>query len=1427
MSTDCLLRKSSSSYSLKGQEKVEDEVVTGTPPPYRADSYYSKFNHADRIRKSSSQYFTASKNQIDNEQFWKSIIGGAVYFKGHDPLFGNVIAAVYQSPRSKKLNSVVISRHGQSVIMDINISKNSVYYPAINNLRTKEAKKSRVRKCLAVSLLKAYSAIDRNVVDSMLHHADLPIQFDWDETMAGDLASRMQLINTKSPTDIGDYLLSLGYFRDCQRTETHMIDVVYQNPIAKADDQLIDKNNMLAYLLGEQIEHLFDPLLEYSPEPTEKGYTAPETPPELTKHVGGDDDFLVKSICIELVNFQTNFTVSLVQFLQKFLVPMRVHILKGEIKGYTTGRLNQIFPPTIDEVTRINCIFLDMLKLSQPYGSFELLKACGTTIPYFYKACMRHEAATKRFTEEYEQFVADLRQLGKEDLLTYDGKTIQGIMTSSSLNLVKIQLILQRLMDAKKWNKCSYDENGEIEKLFHSCNDTIVSFANDKLKPYSHRIFTPTGKILTELASSWPTELQYGWLNRRVVAIFDAEDMLIDGVKNRGALIIFSDHILLLEIDDEEYYYELWSANKKLDSSSKEHVHRPSISDVLMHSLINEVPVNGLPHIKVKNWCRIDEVTATHYDYGNDSYVRLFNKNFVGQYRVNKYSGKYFVDIIRKAQILNKSQAFHLFRNVVDNNTLYYTAHEFNSYVSEDVKSPMLVLFNTQFNPAILTKYSIFGFITLNFSKSETILMEGMSATAPKFQHIVRVQQLTEALAQKVIQLLADYTTLSNPILRDEIISDTEIVVADAIRFLERTDRMDENEHMDIIHRVKNVKRESTVTEELRMTNSRSSTLDVLMNNEGKRTSSTRISKKNQIKRRRSARRSFIEKIFGKRKMISQPEAHSIDRTTISRPMTIKMAPEKVRSAAGIAAPKKEISPSDADIGVESSEVKDYKTGEETVATASASASLYVNSHFEFPVESGVETALEAKTTDKQTVKVLRPPSIIQNNEAHRGIPQRVPAIPSAVTTASPKLEVASVCLAAAPAHKGVSDFKTPCTRIHRVSSSTQIYRQLRDENFPKLGLSPHRNQIPMKLKKPPPTRPDRDSQGKAANLEMQSLYPNEDENKEHVHRPPVKQIDALQRSESYYDKFKLARGMQEQTVKSEGIALVSDVKPSVLTQSSIIYSPSVRAKLTSLANNDRRVDGDNWTCFTSRENTKPNLAVETIPEEQFSETMDDEEKRFDDSLKDGHSSTVRPFEANNSSSGDNATLKSSPQWTEIGVNTILDGNESQASRSDDHTLASVSIDLVKDIEGYVFDSESFFDETDDKKESDSADETSMCSALEDLKDTSQAGIIVQLADGKLLPSDSTTSICDLIGDDSYDYLGHILAGEIAIGDETICGTKISEVNETIDSDYNRAYSESLRESSFQYLARYFGSRGSFIGETNGSFRGESSETAL
>ncbi|TID31290.1 hypothetical protein CANINC_000131 [Pichia inconspicua] len=928
--------------------------------------------------KSTSKYqINQTTEDVVNEKYWIQRFPNAAYFHVYNTVLGDVFAMIYNNnlkdSSNHTLSSFIIAKHGCSVHPIIDISPNTKYYPAIQNLAEKY-QSSKVRKALAVSLLKTFADLSRATTERLYEQANLSDKsFDWDETQAGLLASQMELLDTRPPFDIGSYLYELGYLTSNLSTSSYIVDVVYTDD---QNEEITEKNNTLALMLGRQLDTLFDSLTEYSPEPTEKVYKAPSN--NGTKM---DDNELIQSICDELISVQTNYTVMLVQFLQNFIVPLRTQILENKLPGFTMNQINQIFPPTIDEVTRINCIFLDMLKLAQPYGSYEILKACGTTIPYFYKAQMRHEAAIKNFNANLNIFSNRLSKIGRSDLLSFDQRHIETCIYSS-LSLVKLQLIIQRLVKNKEWP----DELKEnVNKYAESCDNTISSFAKDNLKPYNGRVFTPTGKIITELAKGWPAELQFGWLTRRVVAVFDTTDLLVAGMKNRAVIIVFSDHVLFLSIDDDNYYADYW------DDSN---IHKPSISDMLIHSLTNETPLNKIPNMTVQAWANINDLYAFHYSTSSNtpkSFVRFFNEKspeFSGIYMIDKVSGKYVTEVIARSKILNKSQSFHLFCGTIEEDNekkkVYYTAHERNLYLNEETRSPFVVLFNKPYNEQLLDEYNVYAFITLNFINPTTVRLEGLSRCLfddvsgnEKFTYNVNLESLSETLSLILTELFTTHMSLYNSIMVDYLLKNNGKVNKRAHEVLTTTLKENDLEKQQIVEQLEKLKRERQIINDINTKKvDRKKSLELLEekevdNDAGKRkieTSSpkaaptTSKNKKGFFSFFKSKKQVSTKKDTERKSSVIYKRISSItksaDPVTELKPANPKKERAPKRPSQAFASSTLGTKPIEKESQVEKVEVNNFdasgkESGRDNETTASTA--IYVNSRFEFPMEPEVE----------------------------------------------------------------------------------------------------------------------------------------------------------------------------------------------------------------------------------------------------------------------------------------------------------------------------------------------------------------------------------------------------------------------------------------------------------------------------------------
>lgn len=670
----------------------------------------------------------------------KEIADNLSIFKGKDEImWGEFIVAIGTDDKTA-MHAIMFDKFGISTFRNLNITKSSRYYTAIENLEPKY-RDSNARRGLAVVLLKKYPLFNE-AVDS---ESDMP--FDYDQTHAGELASSATLVSNVDPEVFAKKLKTFGILPNSSRRVTStMVDVVYEN-----NEGVIDLNNQLVFYLGEQLEQLFNPVNEYSPEQTEYAYK----PPEYETEAMNSDSELLKSVCNELLQLQTRFTYDLVDFLQNFLIVLRVDVLNEEIEGLSTLKLNRLFPPTIDEVTRINCIFLDSLKAATPYGAIEVLKACNITIPYFYKAYTRHEAATKNFSKDIKLFLNNFKSsIPRKE---FSEMKLDALIKGPQEKLLKIKLIIDRLWESKEdWG----DRTAEATKYYNNIIDVIVSFGKleKPLHSYTTRVFTPSGKILTELAKGWPIELQYKWLKRRVVGVYDVIDS--NDEKKRKLLVIFSDYVVFLDIQNSEKYYS--NPNK------------PMLSDILTNSLINEVPLTSkIPKMKVDKFSYIDNMFVTIVD-GNllrfDSMKETEAFSFTCRLATKSVTEVQVADLLTKAKILEKDTAFHLFKAGIDNITVYSTAHEYTSYETEKVKSKVAVFLNMEPSHSKVLEYSLYSGLFVRFSNEERldrVVINRILYDGSAHEIKVRPENLISTLIEQLKDMIPNcYSSAKSPMYR-------------------------------------------------------------------------------------------------------------------------------------------------------------------------------------------------------------------------------------------------------------------------------------------------------------------------------------------------------------------------------------------------------------------------------------------------------------------------------------------------------------------------------------------------------------------------------------------------------------------------------------------------------------------------------------
>lgn len=623
---------------------------------------------------------------------WLEIFPQAAFFSGYDPnLFGHVVSVVYKNRSTSKISAVSITKFGCNVYENIILDSSSRFWPACENL-TPAHRTSNVRKALAIANLKNYNKLWNN-------RGSVEITRSWDETNAGALASAMRLMEGYTPSELGERLLALGLLQTLHVASV-LVDLVYDN--VNGGEKVTAQNNALVSLLGTQMDQLFDPLLEYSPQAMDYVYTPPAETTATNPLLSNQQ---INEVIKELLMVQTNYTMGLVNILQDLIIPLRVHILSLPDTAAGEININQAFPPTIDEVARINCVLHNSLKTAQTYGYNEVFKVLGTLIPYFYNAFVRHQANIRRYNLKYMKFLKHHNVLEDKNinLKSYSPHQVESIISGSVFELPKLKLIIMRLYDVIISQQIKFEiaepktDNSALHADFQTAVQSIdaLGFCDQMDKPVKKRIFTPSGRLLVELAKGWPEELQYGWTTRKVLAVYEITSSFS---KEQEILIVFTDHLLILDI-----------------SAPKPGHEKLKLADVLMNSLINRIPLPKLPYnpeLKVKYWCSIDRIIAKSFDcvsgkcmsltaYGGNSFkLREQSKptfslvyDFLAEVDAISTCNK-IMTTITKAQILHKSTAFHLFKFTESDLNRFYCAHDKEEYKTEKMKSAVVILLN-------------------------------------------------------------------------------------------------------------------------------------------------------------------------------------------------------------------------------------------------------------------------------------------------------------------------------------------------------------------------------------------------------------------------------------------------------------------------------------------------------------------------------------------------------------------------------------------------------------------------------------------------------------------------------------------------------------------------------------------------------------
>lgn len=637
---------------------------------------------------------------------WLHIFQRAAIFVGYDDLmFNHVVSIVYQAANKNKLSTQSITKFGLASYPNLKLDSNSRFWPSCENL-IPQHQKSHVRQALAILNLK-----NSNRMLNHHHLMQLPM---WDETNAGTLASAMTLVQNKSPEDVGKKLAELGLVQN-QKVCSFTVDVIYDNDNVK--DEIVEENNLMVSLLGEQLDQIFNSLLEYAPEEIKSSYM-----PSMGRNLVHFLNSKIQSILDELINVQTNYTAGLVNLLQTFIIPLRISVMGHENVNSSSAiqKINQIFPPTIDEITRVNCLLNDALLKARKVDDVEIIVAMGTIMPYFYKPFIRHEANVKhfndhltKFAQKYKKSIFENREINSSQ---YTVREIDSIVTGALLELPKFKLLLQRLHEAIEFEEIqlrNFDTERSTDTLrlinlyYESAMDVIYAFsgADEQKVEAKRRVFTPTGRMLTEIAGNWPPELQFDWNSRKIVGIFQLQNVASTNTTGSEILVVFSDYLLFFTVED---------GNAEADNDNGKKL---SVADALMHSLVNEKPMPNLdtfPAMQVTAWCRIDEVLVTKYSALNEKNTEIdclrflsLNSNgfssstnkartFARNYKatVKSVPVEDIIIAVEKSKILHKSSSFHLFKSINNDMNISYTAQSISDYKTEIFKLPFALILN-------------------------------------------------------------------------------------------------------------------------------------------------------------------------------------------------------------------------------------------------------------------------------------------------------------------------------------------------------------------------------------------------------------------------------------------------------------------------------------------------------------------------------------------------------------------------------------------------------------------------------------------------------------------------------------------------------------------------------------------------------------
>lgn len=668
--------------------------------------------------------FEEPKQTATEVDQWRGVFSEAAFFHGFDiQLFGPVVLMVYKNHKTAKLLCVSMTKFGTNVYENLLIDASSRFWPAVLNLSANH-KDSNVRKALAIANLKNYNR---------LHSNQESLKSSWDETNAGALASQMEVLEVPTPAELGQMVAQLGLLQD-HFLSCALVDVVYHSAFSV-------ENNRFVHGLGTQLDSLFDPLKEYSPQ-LDYLYVPPAQ--------SGGCPVELFNVLEELVSVQEKFAADLVNLVQKVVVPLRVKALETSHSNCVIVKVNLVFPTTLDEVSRVNCTLAENLHKCKPYGVAEVFRVFADILPYLYRAFVLHESYIVGFKDRLER---EMRECSFFDLKDYSVLSAEAIVCGCLLELPRIKLIMQRL-----WTEMDTLLQEEIHPYYAKCMDIIDAFGYKETQPRpTSRIFTPTGKLLTELATGWPEELQYGWMNRKVIGVFEMHEVL-SAKDVSQVLIIFSDYVLLLDAfhDAESSVF---------------------VADALMNSLINErpLPENALfPQLHVRCWAPINETFCSGYNTELDSYL-----SFVAPFQTKSGKSdsiqcflsahqKSILTMVEKAKVLHKSTLFHLFSDDLPGLQIFYSAHEWKDFSDERSVAPVVMLLNgtdEEIKLVFENHKSVFLVLSASFINHHTMAVAGHTRDASVIEEIVRISDIKPSLRDLLARIMDSFfrsTFLSN-----------------------------------------------------------------------------------------------------------------------------------------------------------------------------------------------------------------------------------------------------------------------------------------------------------------------------------------------------------------------------------------------------------------------------------------------------------------------------------------------------------------------------------------------------------------------------------------------------------------------------------------------------------------------------------------